>query len=59
MNDLKSTLVEIDRRSFLSLRAAGLGSLALADLKAAENAPQRRTHHEPRAKRVIYLFQSG
>jgi hypothetical protein len=41
----------------------GLGSLALADLLTPERAMAAGTlsahHHAPKAKRVIYLFQSG
>lgn len=62
---------EMNRRTFLS-RMAGLGLTALASLLAEEgvaNPPQPRTagvgglkglpHFAPKAKRVIYLFQSG
>ena len=41
------------RRQFLSSMAAGLGSLALTDLLGAAQSSA------PRAKRIIYLFQSG
>lgn len=54
------------RREWLQSFAAGLGSFALADLlnprsaQAATSAPQLNTlHHEPKAKRIIWLFQSG
>ena len=59
MNELESTLGHIDRRRMLQLGAAGLGGIAFADLQAAQLTPQRSAHHPPRAKRVIYLFQSG
>jgi hypothetical protein len=52
----------LSRRQFLQRFGMGLGGIALADLLGAEaraagalSAP----HHRPRAKRVIYLFQSG
>ena len=55
------------RRHFLHRFGLGLGGIALADLlHAAESAPDggpiggpAGTHFAPRAKRVIYLFQSG
>ena len=53
----------MSRRSFLETSAGGLGSAALAALLCDESAGATslldRTHHAPRAKRVIYLFQSG
>lgn len=59
------------RRHFFGRSALGLGTAALAslfneDLKAASNLDARSTggltglpHFQPRARRVIYLFQSG
>ena len=58
------------RRQFLSQTASGFGMMAMTDLlgqhlKAAErpqslgNGVLGGTHFAPRAKRVIYLFQSG
>ncbi|MEM6689032.1 MAG: DUF1501 domain-containing protein [Planctomycetota bacterium] len=59
----------LDRRSLLGSMAGGLGSLALNQLLHADGAVQNRSsdpdtkaaipHFTPRAKRVIYLFQSG
>jgi len=62
----------INRRNLLSRFAYGLGSIALADLlrseglagiddkpSAPKDAEAGRTHFAPRAKRVIFLFQSG
>src|SRR5574339_343899 len=46
----------LNRRWFLCDCGVGLGALALADLARAE-AP--KTHHAPKAKRVIYLFMGG
>ncbi len=62
MNELESKLATIDRRRMLQLGAAGLGGLALAGMQSAESAEAAEAnavHHPPRAKRVIYLFQSG
>ena len=56
-----------DRRRFLRSAGCGFGSLALASLLAEEGllasevdplAP-KKPHHEPTAKRVIFLFMSG
>lgn len=49
------------RRELLARTGAGLGSLALGRLASADDAGGQvfGTHHPPRAKRVIYLFQSG
>lgn len=60
------------RREFLAKAGLGFGGVALADLllrdARAADAPPRgesvpgalsRPHHEPKVKRVIYLFQSG
>jgi hypothetical protein len=51
------------RRAFLT--NTGLGAIALADLlqgeraRATEGGALPRPHHTPKAKRVIFLFQSG
>lgn len=57
--NLESTVETMSRRRMLQLGAAGLGGMAMADLEAARLQPDRHLDHEPRAKRVIYLFQSG
>ena len=64
----------ISRRGLLNAGGLGLGAIALADLSLREGAarasgPAGRAagypgvisalHHAPRAKRVIFLFQSG
>lgn len=56
----------LSRRQILSRFGMGLGSLALADLlntNRAQAEPDRgvlpELHHPGKAKRVIYLFQSG
>jgi hypothetical protein len=55
----------ITRRHFLSSAGLGLGSLALGALLPGESAAAPSAgvlgapHFPPRAKRVIYLFQSG
>ncbi len=51
----------LSRRQFLRQSAGGLGALALASLFGAipGQAARRVSHHAPRAKRIIYLFQSG
>ena len=47
----------LNRRSFLQRFGGGLGGVALANLLHAESG--KGLHHEAKAKRVIYLFQSG
>ena len=65
-----TTALASHRRQFLRQTGSGLGSVALAALlresslsesTAAENSAAQHlgTHFEPKAKRVIYLFQSG
>src|SRR6266436_2332429 len=60
----------LTRRHFFSRGASGIGIAALAsllgqDLRAAENGPSATgglpglPHFPPKAKRIIYLFQSG
>jgi hypothetical protein len=50
-----ASLAQVHRRQFFAGGLA-LGSLALSQLASAESA---KTHHRPRAKRVIYLFMHG
>ncbi|MBX9582473.1 MAG: DUF1501 domain-containing protein [Gemmataceae bacterium] len=51
------------RRWFLQSCGVGLGAIAARSLLAADAAPNplapKKPHHEPKAKRVIYLFQAG
>ena len=54
------------RRQFLQRFGMGLGALALADMGAfplvtanESGLPSQVSHFAPKAKRVIYLFQSG
>jgi len=49
--------IGIDRRGFLQRFGCGLGGLALANLLHAESG--NALDHPAKAKRVIYLFQSG
>lgn len=70
MENNKSTLRGLGRRDFLGKMGMGLGSVALWSLlnpvdvlAATKNRGNggilRLPHHAPKAKRVIYLFQSG
>ena len=63
MDEIQTTLHNMDRRRMLKLGTAGLGGMALAGMQAAHGnfstQGQLQSHHQPRAKRVIYLFQSG
>ncbi len=49
------------RRSFLSQFGMGLGAVALSDLVAEDKrgGAMEALHHPAKAKRVIFLFQSG
>ncbi|NBR07734.1 MAG: DUF1501 domain-containing protein [Planctomycetes bacterium] len=64
MNPLIDFNNRMRRRAFLNHSASSLGTAAIAgliarDAKAQENALNHLTHFAPRAKRVVYLFQSG
>ncbi len=74
MDELKKIINLMEsRRGFLKTASLGFGSLALGSLlnassfgggnkkviKVAENGVLGTCHFPPRAKRVIYLFQSG
>ena len=48
----------ITRRLLFSRGAAGLGAAALTQLLHDEDG-QPKPHFAPRAKRIVYLFQSG
>lgn len=57
-----SDLLNLTRRHFLEKAALGLGGLALSsfDLGAgSKSLSEIKTHFAPRAKRVVYLCQSG
>src|SRR6516225_1995002 len=47
------------RRYFFGRAASGLGIAALANLLHADDTLPGVPHFAPKAKRVIYLFQSG
>ena len=66
MNPLEDHLNSISRRSFLGLTGLGIGAMAAKSLMASDSlasaasAPTIGTpNFAPKAKRVIYLFQSG
>ena len=58
-------LMRLSRRHFLGASALGIGALALGEITAGANAAQVSSprlaapHFPAKAKRVIYLFQSG
>ncbi len=55
---MNAPLLASNRRQFLQQSAGGFGALALASL--AEGVPATLLPHQaPKAKRAIYLFQSG
>ena len=59
MKEVETTLNQINRRQALKMTAGGLGYMALGNLLGNEITPPLKPHHEPKAKRVIYLFQAG
>jgi hypothetical protein len=62
MNPLDQYQNSLSRRSFLGLTGLGLGAIAARSLLAADARPilpPKTSHFAPKAKRVIYLFQSG
>lgn len=61
MNSPFPMIDSLNRRLFLQSSAAGIGTAALASLfpPDAGMAHAGVTHHAAKAKRIIYLFQSG
>ncbi|MEO2002916.1 MAG: DUF1501 domain-containing protein, partial [Candidatus Poribacteria bacterium] len=63
MGDVAADPMSVTRRTFLSQVGLGLGSIALNQLSMASQPAARGTlgaaHFAPKARRVIYLFQSG
>ena len=51
--------LNLTRRYFLQGGGAGLGSLALGSLLGSEQGLHSSVVSKPKAKRIIYLFQSG
>jgi hypothetical protein len=49
----------ITRRHLFGKGAAGIGSVALAHLLGEDGDDKPRPHHAPKARRLVYLFQSG
>ena len=64
-NDILQHHLLLNRRTFLAKTAIGIGSLAMGSLLQAcqrndsEAVASLLPHFAPKAKRVIYLFQSG
>lgn len=55
-------LLRINRRHFLQQSSAGVGAAAVASMLASEtqaSVSKAALHVAPKAKRIIYLFQSG
>ncbi|MEM6979752.1 MAG: DUF1501 domain-containing protein [Planctomycetota bacterium] len=55
-------MIELTRRSLFARSAMGLGTAALASLEqpaTASSSSHSIPHHEPMARRAIYLFMSG
>ena len=68
MTQPEADILRQTRRHFLSRASAGVGAMALASLgygrvgpadEAARSVARMAPHFAPRAKRIIYLFQSG
>lgn len=63
-SDDSHSMADWSRRQFLAKVGSGIGSAALASLLsedglASTGLPASISHFAPKAKRVIYLFQSG
>ena len=61
MTELPTPVTTISRRDLFARMATGVGAAALASLLARDSqaAEATRVHFAPKAKRIIYLFQSG
>ena len=56
---LNDSRLDITRRHFFANGTKGLGAAALASLLSEDNLADAAKAIVPKAKRVIYLFQSG
>jgi hypothetical protein len=54
-------MMMLSRRQLLAAAGCGFGQLAFAGLSARADEPlgPKKTHHAPKAKRVIFLFMQG
>ncbi|MBK8502134.1 MAG: DUF1501 domain-containing protein [Saprospiraceae bacterium] len=61
MNDLNMNCMSdaLNRRAFLKNSLLGLGGLAFSSMAGAKVDPNELPHFAAKAKRIIYLFQSG
>ncbi|MBC8114952.1 MAG: DUF1501 domain-containing protein, partial [Candidatus Saccharimonas sp.] len=62
MSPTAETILQLSRRDFLGRSATGLGAAALASLlgrEAGAGQTSALSHAVAKAKRVIWLFQSG
>jgi hypothetical protein len=59
MHEIDSFVASMSRRRALKTIGGGIGAIALNSLMSAEERDRTLPHHSPRARRVIYLFQSG
>ncbi len=59
MNPIEEYKLMLSRRSFLGRFGLGVGTAALASLLNDDGFSAALQHFAPKAKRVIYLFQSG
>ena len=64
MNPITEYHNTLNRRALLQRSTSGIGAAALAGLMARDTAAQdvaaaQLTHFAPKAKRIVYLFQSG
>ncbi len=64
MDNNRKLVQQMNRRNFLAGSGVGLGAMALGSLLGQERAAAAEAKHgapqfAPKAKRVIYLFQSG
>jgi hypothetical protein len=63
MNHVTKDMLDLTRRQFLRGSGTAVGAAALASLLADEGLASSQTHQQPhfapKAKRVVYLFQSG
>ena len=57
--EIENLWLKMNRRQALRTVGAGLGYMALGSLLADGSTTGKFSHHPARAKRIIYLFQSG